>query len=331
MTSVSARTSVEGKADGVFAVAWPTRSTGLGNRLFPWARSELASRDFSLRRLAPKMANIRRGALFRGGIKYRDFLAKSLLWDNFSYRDYVTGIERLSILLGSHKLSEARFLETMHHRGSLSQSLVVFRGDGDQFRSLGGENAFLLENLKRMTKPKWIEQAAEPDYVLGVNIRLGRDFSVPASEQDMQDRGLILTPIDWFVRVIKQVQARVGPVSCLVVSDGDETALGQVLELPNVRFFGGGSAISDLLCLARCSALMGTGGSSFTAWAAYLANAPVLTHASQSLKWFGLENAVPFVGVYPGPDIDRFTELLVERMTRPSHWDVDQADQETVT
>src|SRR5689334_15223873 len=83
-----------------YAIALPSvRSTGLGNRLFPWARCELASRKFSLRKLAPAMANLRRGALTRGGIEYRLFPTKSLLWNNFEYRDHVTGLERLRILL----------------------------------------------------------------------------------------------------------------------------------------------------------------------------------------------------------------------------------------
>ena len=303
------------RKDGAsYAIAWPTRSTGLGNRLFPWARCELASRKLSLRKLAPKMANIRRGALFRGGIEYKYFLTKSLLWDNFSYPDYVTGIKRLWILLSYPRLDESQF-QAASQTASFPEGLVVFRGDGDLFVSLRGENAFLLDNLRRMTKRKWIEQAAEPEYVLGVNIRLGRDFSVPVSEQDMQNRGLILTPIEWFVKAIEEVQKRIGQVSCLLVSDGSQEALRPILELPNVRFFGGSSAISDLLCLAKCSALIGTGGSSFTAWAAYLANAPVLTHAGQSLQWFGLDKVVPFVGVYPGPDIDRFSELLIERIS----------------
>jgi hypothetical protein len=304
---------------GRYSIAWPSRSTGLGNRLFPWARCEITSRDLSLTMLAPKMANIRRGAFFRGGIDYRHFLTKTLLWDNFNFRNYVRGVKRLAVLLSHPRIPEERVLSEVSAAAEArpADGLVVFRGYADLFVSLRGENAFLLDNLRRMTKPKWIEQAAEPEYVLGVNIRLGRDFSVPTSAQDMQDRGLILTPIEWFAKAIEEVQKRIGRVSCLLVSDGNQDALRPILELPNVRFFRGGSAISDLLCLAKCSALIGTGGSSFTAWAAYLANAPVLTHAGQSLRWFGLDKTVPFVGVYPGPDIERFSELLFDRMSNP--------------
>jgi hypothetical protein len=260
------------------------------------------------------MADLRKGALFRGGIEYRCFLTKTLLWDNFRYPEYVTGVERIRVLLSYPKLTERHFQETIDQK-SCSEAVIVFHGDGNRFRSLRGENAFLLASLKRMTKPKWIEEASKGDYILGVNIRLGRDFHVPATEQDMQIRGGVLTPIDWFVKAITDLHVRIGPVPSLVVSDGNQSALRPVLELPNVRFYAGGSAISDLLCLARCSALIGTGGSSFTAWGAYLANAPVLTHRGQSLEWFGLEKAVPFVGVYPSADMDRFSELLCERIS----------------
>ena len=304
------------KNTGRYSIAWPIRATGLGNRLFPWACCEIMSRDLSLSVLAPQMATIRRGALFRGGIDYQHFITKTLLWDNFDFKNYVRGVKRLSVLLSYPRIPEDRVRDDVSAAGRAmpADGLVVFRGYGDLFVSLRGEHAFLLEKLRGMTKAKWIEEAEKPRYALGVNIRLGRDFSVPSSEQDMQRQGLMLTPIEWFVKAIKEVQKRVGQVPCLVVSDGNREALRPILELPNVRLFGGRSAVSDLLCLARCSALIGTGGSSFTAWAAYLANAPVLTHASRSQKWFRLDEAVPFVGVYPGSDIDRFSELLTERI-----------------
>jgi hypothetical protein len=51
-----------------------------------------------------------------------------------------------------------------------------------------------------------------------------------------------------------------------------------------------GSAIGDLVILSKSKLLVGAGGSSFSAWGAFLGNTPVLTCEGQSLSWFGLTN-----------------------------------------
>jgi len=59
----------------------------------------------------------------------------------------------------------------------------------------------------------------------------------------------------------------------------------------NVRRCKTRFALEDLLTLARAKVIIGSGGSSFTAWGAFLAQAHVITVQGQSLTWFNLDGA----------------------------------------
>ena len=116
--------------------------------------------------------------------------------------------------------------------------------------------------------------------------------------QDYFTKGAIRTPLTWFVRSLQHVRDVAGAsVPAVVVSDGTEEQLRPILQLPNVRFARPGCAISDLLTLASAKVLIGSGGSSFSAWASFLSGAATVTHAGQSLQWFKLgREGEQFVG-----------------------------------
>ena len=70
------------------------------------------------------------------------------------------------------------------------------------------------------------------------------------------------------------------------------------------------SAISDLLELSTCRFRVGSGGSSFSAWTAFLGQRPVVKHTGKSFAWFGLGKAVPYVGTCPGNDDSDLSHAL---------------------
>jgi len=169
-------------------------------------------------------------------------------------------------------------------------TIVHFEGEKQMFLNLRGWNSFLLAELRRITRKRWLKVAdAVPEVSIGINIRRGKDFRDAQSPQDFIYKGALRTPLNWFAESVMAIRSIVGDdVPAVVVSDGTPQDLQEVLTLKNIVFHRPGCAISDLLALSRTRFLLGSGGSSFSAWAAFLGRIPVVTHPGQSLNWFKL-------------------------------------------
>jgi hypothetical protein len=194
----------------------------------------------------------------------------------------------------------------------------IFEGESDQFASLMPHRKTLLAEFIAMTRPRWRTVAAAHPAVIGANIRLGRDFRAARSEADFFTGGALLTPLDWFHDTILQVRSVLGnSASIIIVSDGTEAALQKILALENTKLVRPGCAASDLLALANVKVLIGSGGSSFSAWASYFSGALTVTIPGQNLTWFQLPPEPNFVSVFDPrkPDIEFLRRLEALRDT----------------
>lgn len=265
------------------------RTSGLGNRLFPWARSRIMARELGAQCIAPEWAHLRRGPILKGGINYLHAARKILLVDNFLHApEDVGGLQRRWLRARLSAMPEAGFDTRCAESGSGTR--VVFSGDGTHFRDLHGDHEFVVAQLRRIVKPKWQKLASTvPTDAIGLNIRLGRDFAQASSAQDFLTRGAIMTPVTWFVEALQFIRAVTGKcIPAIIVTDGTPDQLRPLLALPSVRHFETPAAASDLLALSRVRFLLGTGGSSFVAWASFLGRVPVLSIPGQSFNWFNL-------------------------------------------
>ena len=101
---------------------------------------------------------------------------------------------------------------------------------------------------------------------IGLNIRTGKDFIKAGSGK----KGYFLTEIDWFIHALKITRGKMGNLPVIVVSDGGVKELAKILDEPATTFLKSGNAIEDLLVLSRSKVLLGSGNSSFSAWASFL-------------------------------------------------------------
>ncbi|MDQ6670038.1 MAG: alpha-1,2-fucosyltransferase, partial [Chloroflexota bacterium] len=163
---------------------------------------------------------------------------------------------------------------------------------------LSGWDDVLLQDLRAMTRQRWLRRADELGEVsVGIHVRRG-DFVEARSEEDFILRGGIRTPMEWFVQSIRAIRKIRGySVPALVVSDASDRALADLLQEERVARVDTGSAIGDLLVLSRAKLLIASGGSSFSAWAAFLGQMPTVSYPGQSLSWFKI---VPRLGQYLG-------------------------------
>jgi hypothetical protein len=231
--------------------------------------------------LAPRWHQLKIGPLLRGE---RDLRTYRGLFR--STPEQITGLKRVYLELTAERISE--YAPSAAENGGRRALLREFAGMEGHFRALRGSEHVIRRELIRATRSKWVDLASRSDLpTIGIHVRAG-DFAIAQSDSDFRHRGAVRTPLSWFVMVLGALRAQSPGLTAFVVSDATDRALAPLLSLDGMARVDTGSAIGDLLTLSRARVLLGSGGSSFSAWAAYLGETPVITIDGQSLEWFEL-------------------------------------------
>jgi hypothetical protein len=231
---------------------------------------------------APRWVQPRLGPLVRGGIDLRSYRRQILLAGIFRAEGYLRGRP------SGEEIDEPADL---HAAPTQHSGTITFRGSKNLIEPVADFRAFLLERLTDIAVPRWCRVAASVGpQTIGLNVRLARDFRPAETEEDYYLR-VARTPLEWYVDTLAFTRQVLGEnIPAVVVSDGRAAELRPLLDLPRVTFLRPGCAISDLLGLARTQILIGTGKSSFSAWASFLGGMPTVVHPGQSLEWFGYKS-----------------------------------------
>lgn len=280
------------------------RGQGLCNRLFPFARGVIFARLNNYKVLKPKFAHFRKAPFLMGGIDYKKSIRKILLWDTFifSYPFYVSGLYKKIILFKYKKVTQPDNILKLYH----GDNKIIEFSLQHEFTGLYQFRNEINNEIRNVTKKKWLKFIKNyPPFQIGINIRLGNDFKNAENKDDFINKGLIKTPLYWFIETLKYVREIKGyDVDAFVISDGTKEQLKDILILPNVHFVETPSPMTDLLLLSNSRLLLGSGGSSFSAWASFLGKMPTLTITGQNLNWFKVSQSDidHFVGTFDPDD-----------------------------
>lgn len=291
------------------------KGSGLGNRLFPWARCRIFSSVNNVQMLSPQWVTGRIKPLLRGGIDLTCYKKQILLLDLFNKKEGdIGGIKKILLQSRAIKEIEPDNFDLIQLEPNSKEVTIVFQGDKNHFNDLYGWEDFILKEIKVITKVKWLNLVDNfKDIPIAINVRLGNDFKTASSESDFYTKGAIKTPLKWFVESLLLIRENLGfPAQAFVVSDGKEEDLKPLLSLENVTFVRPGCAISDLLVLSQAKVLIASGGSSFSAWASFLGEMPTISHPGQSLSWFKINNRKGYyVGEFsPASPVQPFIEQV---------------------
>lgn len=203
----------------------------------------------------------------------------------------IGAIRRTWLQVVSRKISEPQDFKLLPIKDGSRNTVIVFSDTQDYFQRLNGWDQFLLREIQSITKDRWLKEADSISKVpIGIHVRRG-DFSEPKSDEEFYVSGSLRTPLSWFIKSLKIIRDVLGfPARAFVVSESGEKELRDLLSLKDTILFRTGSAISDLLFLSKAKILIGSGGSTFSAWAAFLGQMPTIAHPGQSLAWFKLIN-----------------------------------------
>lgn len=294
---------------------------GLGNRLFPWARYRIFMRVNAVTGIAPVWIRPAISQLWRGGTDFSAYLRQIVLFGLFK-----RSADELGVVWGNLRtLHMPRIPEPADFGLPLAPGLrgrIVFEGWQDAFARLNGWNRFLLDELRSITREEGLALADSITEVpIGICVRCGNDFREPEPGATSL-RGGDKTPIRWFVRCLALLREKAGfDVPAYVVSDGTAKQLEDLLKMPNVVFVRPGSAISDLLVLAKARVLLVSGASSFAAWGSFLGQMPTISHHGQPLSVWGLRScAGQYIGEFDPdrPDAEFVSQAVARLGSRPS-------------
>jgi hypothetical protein len=131
--------------------------------------------------------------------------------------------------------------------------------------------SLISENIK-----KKISSQQTP--CIGIHIRMG-DFRKLKEGEDFSKAGLVRTSENYFVDVITKIRGISGAKSSVsVFSDGKKNELQTILEMENVSLVEGNPDIVDLILLSKSKIIISSAASTFSYWAGFLSDAPIILH-----------------------------------------------------
>ena len=251
---------------------------GLGNLLFPWARSVVAAEDEGRIPLYPTWPQLKVGPFLRGE---RDNRAYSDLFNKTN--QYASFREKVSSLLFWTKIpeNESKILKD-HEASKWKKYVIVFEGMTDYFKSIKKRHKLVKKNLLKITKNKHKKRNRdELSKSICVHVRLG-DFKEPDSKSDLlSGTDIYKLPMTWYKEKIENIRDEMGKcVKVNVFSGSDNRELRPILEVENTERKFYGSSIADLLALSNAGVLV-TSSSTFSMWASYFGRMPAIWYPTQ--------------------------------------------------
>jgi hypothetical protein len=250
--------------------AYPlTDNSGLGNILFPWARAVIWAQKWGARLVKPAWGQIRIGPFLRGD---RD---KRRYGKQFTGGDCVSGLAKRILLATSQVVSEDQVASLTPAR----RLVVTFKGMRNRFVDLLGSEQVVRESLLQIINPALIPR--RPASPIAIHVRRG-DFIPPANADELRaGNHNRLIPDEWYIAVLRNIRSALGEnVPATVYSDAKPKLLEQILSQPNTVCKSSGVAVTDLLELAGSGVLIAS-ASTFSEWASYLGQMPVIWYEGQ--------------------------------------------------
>jgi hypothetical protein len=162
---------------------------------------------------------------------------------------------------------------------ALENKMFIFQESGDYrdyFRRLKEYRKEVIETLYSIIDPAIIKILIVKEApVIGVHIRMG-DFRMLKAGEKYRS-GHVRTPKEFFIDCVDSIRKLNGnslPVT--LFTDGYKHEVKEILQLEKVKIAERNPDIIDLLLLSKSKIILPTHGSTFSAWAAFLSEAPVV-------------------------------------------------------
>jgi hypothetical protein len=158
---------------------------------------------------------------------------------------------------------------------------------------------------------KKLEKKMSP--CIGVHIRMG-DFPRLKPGEDFRGVGQVRTPEKYFMDVIRDIREIHGSsLPATIFTDGFRSEFEQLFTLENISMSEGNSDIVDMVLLSRSEIIVTASGSTFSYWAGFLSDVPVILHPDHIHNYNRLPSENP--DLYEGP-MDKNNPLLIKSIQK---------------
>lgn len=272
--------------------------TGLGNQLFPLMKAYVFSHLNKFPILITGYHKIMIGPYLRGEKSKRSYnnyftFQKSVLGEFFDNWKLAR--------LKQQSLIDEPFLEKVP--AGTPQRIYKFGNMShwsDYFSELKDNRDLVIKLFwDILTEGVKAEATGLEPPVIGVHIRMG-DFKKLETHQDFAKLGAVRTPEKYFVDIILSIRKVHGsdlPVS--VFTDGFAHEFDGLFKLSNIRLVEGNRDIVDLILLSKSKIIVTSASSTFSYWAGFLSDAPLIMHPDHIHK--PLRSEVIAETIYEGP------------------------------
>lgn len=261
--------------DGVDVGGWRIGGPGLGNNLFPWARSAVFAHVTGAQEIRPTWAQINPRRLLRRDSDQR-------LYHGVPHvRDEITGLHKYRLLVTHRSLAARTVAGGLAHLGE--GGVVHHVGMQGFFEELLPSQELLRQRFMRL-----MPTLTRPDLngAIVAHVRRG-DFRTSGSaaiDLEMLHRGEanIQIPDEWYGQAIAEARVLLGEKApVLIVSDAPPEQLDGITRTTRARVASSVSPWQDLHTLLGAGVRI-CGASTFSDWAAFLSAGPSIVIRGQN-------------------------------------------------
>jgi hypothetical protein len=252
--------------------------SGLGNQLFPLMKAfvfaylnglTVVVTGYHQFKIGPYLRREKSKRSYRNYFTFQKSIAGELL-DRWKVRKKVSS----SVVTNEPDLAVTE--------GQVQDAVYSFHAVphwNDYFGGLKEHRRLVIGLLWRILNKNILHQVDSLEApTIGVHIRRG-DFRTLAANQDFAKVGAVRTPEKYFVDTIEAIRKLNGkdlPVS--VFTDGYKHEFETLFALKNIRLIEGNLDVVDMLLLSKSKIIITSAGSTFSYWAGFLSDAPVILH-----------------------------------------------------
>lgn len=248
---------------------------GLGNQLFPLMKALVFANLNNLPLVVTHYHQLKIGPYLRGEKTKRNYQ------NYFSFQKGIFGerMDRLKVRPGNyHRFVEEPELKQISSKATLYcfQQIPHWK---DYFGGLKKHRELVIELFYKILTPKIKERLNYlPSPEIGIHIRMG-DFRKLLENEAFSQAGAVRTPQSFFVDTIQLLRSfSASPNKVSIFTDGRANEMKEILSLTDTTIVEGNADIVDLLQLSRSKVIVASAGSTFSYWAGFLSDSPVLFH-----------------------------------------------------
>lgn len=250
---------------------------GLGNQLFPLMKASVFAHlnnlpliviNYHQVKIGPWLRNDRSKRKYRGFFTFQKSLLGELM-DKWKISKLDPGLQllepKVQKIAGYEPGSSYLFWDMPHYT--------------DYFNGLNEHRDLVRQLLYEMISPSIKERLKNlQSPAVGVHIRRG-DFREPEKGEELGKRGILRTPEKYFVDMIKVIRKiHCSDLRVNVFSDASRVELQEIFALPNISTVDENNDLEDLLLLSQSEIIVGSASSTFSYWAGFLSEAPIIMH-----------------------------------------------------